>query len=237
VETHTGIDMIIVAKGEDRRFHLSPGANLELDVKHVLKILKKYKPRIYNIRPGYSGIDDQLADIISRLNGTLVFLDICRPFRRPGIEGWTYIQPALGYVDILHCNEVEAMHVTGKENVKDAIKELFNLGVKSLLITGGEKGARFIAEEFEIFQPAYKVNQLDPTGCGDAFIAGWDYQMLKRNVKDVVKLDQEEIVDMLAFAQACGAACVEHVGCTTGVTKENVTRIYARKEEILKVQN
>jgi len=233
----TGMDLILVVKNEDRRFHISPGANLALTKEYVNQVIEKTKPKILDIRPGYSGIDSEVEDILKYAHeqGAITLLDICRPLIRPGkVDGWQYLIPALKHVDILHCNEHEAMSLANRKDLRSAIRVLRSCGVKNIFVTHGGYGATVFIKNYEIYQPAYKVNVIDPTGAGDAFIAGWEYQMIRRQIYELSEASTEEIIDMLAYAQACGAACVEEIGCTTGVTQEKVQKILRTQGEKLK---
>ena len=232
----TAIDLILVAKGEDRRFHVSPGALLSLDVEYVLRSLDKCKPKILDIRPGYSGIDARVREILEYAKqnyNSIVFLDICRPMKRPEVKGWNYVLDFIDLVNIVHCNEKELAKATGKADMNEGARMLLDRGVKLALITHGPEGLTAYTKDFVLKQPAYKVNVVDPTGAGDAFMAGFEYRMIKQSYEPW-NLGKDELIDMLAFAQACGAACVQYVGCTTGVNRENVGRIYRERGNEIK---
>ncbi|MDA2936319.1 carbohydrate kinase family protein [Patescibacteria group bacterium AH-259-L05] len=226
-ERHTSTDMVLVVKGEDRRFHVSPGANLGLDPEFLRKILKEYQPKVFCVRPGYSGIDFDIDSIFQELKNTFKFLDVCQPYKKK----WNYILPAVSEVHALHCNSGEAMKITSKNTVKEAVEDLKKRVKQFLFITEGEKGARLITKNTEIFQPGFEVDWVDPTGCGDAFCAGVIYKLIEwGKYTDFI---QEELVEMLTFAQACGAAASLKPGCTTGVTKENVETILKDQKDNL----
>ena len=216
---HTSIDVVLIVKGEDRRFHVSPGANLELSPDFLSKVLKENQPKIFCVRPGYTGIDLKIGSIFKELKNTFKFLDVCRPYKKD----WNYILPAVSEVHALHCNGGEARKITGRDTVEEAVEDLKKRVKELLFITEGERGARLITKDKEISQPAFEVDWIDPTGCGDAFCAGVIYKLLQWD--KYTDFTEEELVEMLTFGQAAGAAASLEPGCTAGVTKEKVNQI------------
>lgn len=76
------------------------------------------------------------------------------------------------YVDLLFCNEQEAMAVTGAPDLRAAVAALESL-TKMVCITTGETGAVVAADGIATATPALKVNRLiDTTGAGDMYAAG-----------------------------------------------------------------
>ncbi|GIW25362.1 MAG: ribokinase [Meiothermus sp.] len=80
----------------------------------------------------------------------------------------------LEYVDILVVNASEALGLTGvlPDSPEMALEVAQVLGAKvpTVIITLGEQGAVWVAPEGSGYQPVPKVEALDTTGAGDAFI-------------------------------------------------------------------
>ena len=78
-------------------------------------------------------------------------------------------------VDLLFCNEEEAMLYTGKDNLMEARDEL-KKDAKRFVITQGANGAMIYDGDTFIDIEPYKVNAIDSNGAGDlfagAFLAG-----------------------------------------------------------------
>jgi len=215
----TGQDLILVPKGRDRSFNISPGANLELDTQIVKEALQRMQPKVLSIRPGYTGIDLSLPSILEGLSSTFVLLDFIRPFEKNS----SYILPAIKYANVFHCNAGEAMDITGQSTPDAAIATLFSKGAQCLLITNGERGAQLITSSSRIKQPAFHVDAIDPTGCGDAFCAGIIKKVIEWSVfKSFGSLPIKKLNEMLRYAQAVGAACATGIGTTAGVSQEKV---------------
>lgn len=77
-------------------------------------------------------------------------------------------------VDLLFCNEEEAMLYTGKESLQEAREELKKVA-KTFVITQGKNGAMiFDGDTFIDIEP-YPVKAVDSTGAGDMFAGAFLY--------------------------------------------------------------
>jgi len=220
----TGRNTITVVNNEDRRFRISPGANMDLNPRFVKNILSHLNPDVLSIRPGYSGIDGDMVSILRNLTDTFVLLDLMKPFGKE----WSYILPALPYANAVHCNSNEAMNITNSCSIKDAVDVFLEKGVDIVLITHGGNGADLITPKFHIRQPGFNLpnRAIDPTGCGDAFCAGFIKKIIEFNaLKTFHKLSEADLWLILYYAQAVGASCAAAIGATQGVTDENVREL------------
>jgi sugar/nucleoside kinase (ribokinase family) len=78
-----------------------------------------------------------------------------------------------GGVDLLFCNEDEALQLTGRTDLKTALTEL-SIKVQTLVVTKGPDGATAIENGERISIPAAPVGEVvDTTGAGDLFAAGF----------------------------------------------------------------
>jgi sugar/nucleoside kinase (ribokinase family) len=78
-----------------------------------------------------------------------------------------------GGVDLLFCNEDEALQLTGRTDLKHALTEL-SIKVPTLVVTRGPGGAIAIENGVRISIPAAPVGDVvDTTGAGDLFAAGF----------------------------------------------------------------
>ena len=78
-----------------------------------------------------------------------------------------------GGVDLLFCNEDEALQLTGRADLEGALAEL-SAKVPTLVITKGPEGATAVEAGERISIPAAPVGEVvDTTGAGDLFAAGF----------------------------------------------------------------
>jgi len=224
----TSKNVILVVKGEDRRFHGDVGANRWLNPNHVRTILKNEKPSIFYV--GATGLlgkfDEQLSDILQEAKGfgCINFVDPVAPYR----HGWKSVVSALKWTDIFHCNNIEAASITGEKESEDAVDALIKRGAKFAIVSMGERGLIAATKEFRLEMPAFRVPVIDPTGAGDAFCAGMIQGIIKvaRHKRlEISSLTIENLARILLKGQAAGAACVTAAGTTTAVTRKKVDEL------------
>jgi ribokinase len=110
-------------------------------------------------------------------------------------------------LDALVVNEHEAAFLLGSEvegvdGALSAVPELLSLGPRSAVVTVGEAGAVFAEGESSRHIPAPKVDVVDTTGAGDAFVGAL-----------AVKLARDtSLEEAVAYAVRAGAAAVTKQG-------------------------
>lgn len=119
-------------------------------------------------------------------------------------------------------NEVEA--ITGKQDVIEAGLKLLEEGARMVVVKMGSQGSIAILDSREVVRaPAYKVEEIDPTGAGDVFDAAFIYMYLKG----------ESVERCLDFANAAGAIKVTNFGPMEGPSSaEEVLSFMASNEEV-----
>lgn len=114
-------------------------------------------------------------------------------------------------------NETELEMLTGtkaetEEDIETAANYLLENGVKNVIVTLGSRGVLWMTEGRKERIPAYKVNAIDSTGAGDAFIGCFSHYYVKE--KDLIKA--------IHMANAYAAL---------SVTKRGTQKSYASSEE------
>lgn len=124
--------------------------------------------------------------------------------------------------DIIKISEEEIAFLTNGEDPYDdnVVRKLYHQNLKLLLVTEGPDGCRYYTKEFSGRVKGLKVNPVDTTGAGDAFVAG----VLSKLAADVSLLqDENRLRDALSFANACGAITVTERGAIPALpTREAV---------------
>lgn len=229
----TGRNLVLSVLGEDRRFHLDPGANWSLDPAHVASALASWDPDLLTIRPGYTGIDLALVELLSPLEDVCVMLDLMEPHP---VRPPDYIGGALPHVDIIHCNQREALINAGTSNLDDAVESFLRAGVRLVLVTDGPRGARAYTSEWEVAQGRFELDVVDPTGCGDAFCAGSIEWLEGVGTEELDALTPEQLSDLLLLAQGSGATAASAAGCIAGVSESLRDRLIAEQGSRLTTQ-
>jgi sugar/nucleoside kinase (ribokinase family) len=226
----TSLDLILVARGEDRRYHADPGANIIMPADPVLALLEKCRPLMY-----YAGgvgllkrMDQRLAAVLKKARGlgARTFVDVVSPFR----QSWDFLRRALPWTDFFHCNSDEAADLTGEIDPQKALKKILGLGAKYVFLTMGDRGVIAAIQGSVLQVPAFSVKVTDPTGAGDAFSAGLILRIHRALAAGTgpEELPLEEWKDILIYASACGAACCTGLGTTASVSAAKAERLVRR---------
>jgi sugar/nucleoside kinase (ribokinase family) len=93
-------------------------------------------------------------------------------------DGWPelldMLAPAMEFVDYLFPNEEQAVALTGVSgDPVDAARALLERGVGCVAMTRGARGSSIVSGDGVEDVPAFEVDVVDTTGCGDAFVAGF----------------------------------------------------------------
>jgi sugar/nucleoside kinase (ribokinase family) len=112
------------------------------------------------------------AAILSRAreHGVTTSADVLAPGEQ-GLLEW--IAPALPHLDYLLPNDEQAIGFTGEDDLEDACRALVERGASCVATTCGGKGVVLVDAEGCERVPAFAVDVVDTTGCGDAFSAGF----------------------------------------------------------------
>ncbi len=106
----------------------------------------------------------------ARAHEVVTSADILAP-GDPGLLEW--IAPALPGLDYLLPNEEQVLGFTGTTDLEDGCRRLLEMGVGCVAATRGARGALVVDGEGALAVPAFPVDVVDTTGCGDAFSAGF----------------------------------------------------------------
>jgi sugar/nucleoside kinase (ribokinase family) len=106
----------------------------------------------------------------ARSIGATTSLDILAP-GDPDMLAW--IADALPHTDYLLPNDEQVLGFTGAASLADGARALLDAGAGCVAVTQGSKGALVVTADETIEVPAYDIEVVDTTGCGDAFSAGF----------------------------------------------------------------
>ncbi len=117
---------------------------------------------------------EEAARILShaRDHDTVTSADLLAPGdQAAAIVDW--VAPALEHLDYLLPNEEQVLGLTGAGDVVDGARALVGRGVGCVAATCGGEGAVVVDGQGVERVPAFPVDVVDTTGCGDAFSAGF----------------------------------------------------------------
>jgi sugar/nucleoside kinase (ribokinase family) len=125
-------------------------------------------------------------------------------------DGWPelldMIAPALEHVDWFLPNDDQAMKLTGTTDVEAAGRALVERSGGGCAVTCGARGSLVITSEGAERVPAFEIEVVDTTGCGDAFSAGYMRGLaLERSPADAARL-----------GSACASLVAQGLGSDAG---------------------
>ena len=132
---------------------------------------------------------------VAKKYNKIVSLDAGSPYPR--------VEELLPYVDILIPSESFALKFTGKDNVDEAIMELYiKYKPQVLVVTQGPKGGTYIEDGKVNHYEAFKIDCLDSNGAGDIFHGAFL----------VAYSEGKSLLDSIYFASATSALKCTRVG-------------------------
>lgn len=102
--------------------------------------------------------------------GASTSVDVLAP-GDPDLLAW--IADCLPYTDYLLPNDEQVLGFTGAATLAEGAQKLVAAGAGCVAVTQGAKGALVVTPNEVIEVPAFAIEPVDTTGCGDAFSAGF----------------------------------------------------------------
>lgn len=106
----------------------------------------------------------------ARANDVVTSVDMLAP-GEPSMLEW--IEAALPHTDYFLPNDEQLLGLTGAATLEDAARVVLAKGAGCVAVTRGSEGALVVTADEAIAVPAFDVEVVDTTGCGDAFSAGF----------------------------------------------------------------
>jgi sugar/nucleoside kinase (ribokinase family) len=200
--------MILLCKGQDRRFVHTFGANGEVRAADIsrdyLAGASIFYMGGYLAMPGL--VPEELAGLFRycRERGIRTVLDvvIATAYRCAG-----ELDAVLPYTDVFLPNNDEGEVLTGETDPARQAAALREKGVGTVVITLGGDGLLAVDDSGCWRAAHFPSDVIDQTGAGDAFCAGFISGMVRG-------LD---LAGCLHYGSALGASCVRSIGCYEGV--------------------
>lgn len=143
----------------------------------------------------------------------------------------------IALTDFLIPNETELGLITGMD-VKDissaeqAARTLLQRGAQNVIVTLGSKGALIVTSTQVTHVDTYKVNVVDTTAAGDAFIGGFATKLMQS--ASLLANPQEQALALqnaVRYGCACGALATTKFGAQPSLpTKEEVEKFMLLRE-------
>lgn len=213
----TGCGFVTLLDAGDNSIIIDPGANLRLTAKMIMEDEEDIKnSQVVMAQLEVSDAPVETAMRLGRENSAITILNPA-PARK--------IPPSiLKYVDVLTPNETEAkilldLPLDSNKSIEELGAHLLDLGVKTVIITCGEKGAMITDRSESLLVSAPKIKPVDPTGAGDCFNGNLAMGL-------AMGLSVNKAVERAVFA---GAFCAQKLGVLDGLPKTKELNTYIDK--------
>ncbi|WP_405303884.1 carbohydrate kinase family protein [Methanobrevibacter sp.] len=174
----TGKCIGFVDKKGERCLYISPGVNDDIKIDEINPLnIMRCKIMHYTSFVGES-FNTQIELLEKLGKETLLSFD-------PGMlyveRGFDELRPILERTDILLINEPELRLLCNNSDadLKELTTGLLDLGIGTVVVKQGSKGAFAVSNSEECFVEAYECDVVDTTGAGDSFNSGFLYSFLK----------------------------------------------------------
>lgn len=119
-------------------------------------------------------------------------------------------QPFLRNAHFVKMSEEELQLFSAEKTLEQRARQMYQLGMKWLVITLGARGTLFYDGSEMTIIPSISVKMIDSTGAGDAFVGAVLMQLSK--LEDPLQVDVSALVTLIARANQVGAKVCEKVG-------------------------
>ena len=204
----TSKTVILLVAGQDRRYIHSFGANAAFTVGAIdrewVRRLKIFYLGGLFLMPAFRL--DELIDLLAfcRQNGVITVVDVVIPQNTVVPAD---LRPLLRLCDYFIPNDDEARWLTGLDDPQGQLRFFLEHEAHTVFIKRGRQGV-LAGKGSDTWQAGiYAMNQVDPSGSGDAFDAGVMLGILKG----------WDMPATLRYASALGASAIRALGTTDGV--------------------
>ena len=210
----TGAAFITVTPDGENAITVAPGANRTLTPEDVAAASEAIGDARVLVAQMEIPVETVLQAVeVAAEMGTRTLVNLAPIFEIP--------HELLERLDPLVVNEHEAAFLLGSEvegvdGALSAVSRLLSLGSRSAVITVGEAGAVFANGESTGHLPAPKVDVVDTTGAGDAFVGALAVQL----ARDV------PLEEAVAYAVRAGAAAVTKEGAQGALPTPDVVEAF-----------
>lgn len=220
-QCRTSKTVILIVKGQDRRYLHLAGANTAFTVDRLQQEwLSRLKVFYLGGLFAMPGIDfEKLAAMLSfcREKKVTTVVDVVIPHQ---VTDLSELPRVLPFIDMFVPNDQEAKAFTGLTDPFDQLRAFKDTGANTVIITRGERGS-VAARGGKVWScGAYRMDVVDPSGSGDAFTSG-----VIRSI-----LLGYDIPQTLRYASAMGASVTRAAGTTD-------TAFSAEEAEAFLIQN
>ncbi|PKG38982.1 carbohydrate kinase family protein [Psychromonas sp. Urea-02u-13] len=148
------------------------------------------------------------------------------------------VMQIMQFTDLAKLSIEEVDYLRGAQSETEFLTELFNYGVKVILITDGKEPVRLYNQEHHQSFMTPSVEMVDSTGAGDAFSGGWIFALVEQGIHNPSQLKNAckkitPLIDAVNIAMCCGAYAVTQKGAWSALpTRSDISTLLATIEKV-----
>jgi ribokinase len=213
----TGTAVIVVDSHGQNSIVLSPGANAQVKPADV-EPASFLEPKLLLLQLEIPIETVLHAARLAKESGLRVLLNPAPARELP--------DELLALADFIIPNETELSLLTGKtvsdiRSVETAARSLVTREAQTVIVTLGANGALIVNKDGTKHIPSFKVNVVDTTAAGDAFIGGFAVGIL----------GGQSLEDAVQYASACGALAVTKFGAQPSLPTSDEVKLFVRARQ------
>ncbi len=208
-DSASGVALITVEEGGDNAIVVAPGANGKLspeDIRSAEKAFVGAQVAVLQLECPLDTVHEAIR--LARHLGVRVALNPAPAQPLP--------DDLLQQVDVLIPNQSELLLLSGEQEVEAAMRRMLERGVKTLIVTLGEKGC-LVAQGTERHPIApFPVQAVDTTAAGDAFVGAFA----------VAWAEGKSLIEAARWGNAAGALAATRAGAQPSLpTRQEVLKL------------
>lgn len=216
----TGVGFVTLEDNGKNRIIIIPGANMLLkptDVTNNEELIKSSDIIILQLEVPLETVYASI-DLAYKYNKTIIL----NPAPSADINNEYLTKVSYFIPNEIETRDFTDIEVVDKESAKTAANKLLDLGCSNVLITMGHRGVYFKNNNEEYFVEAIKVNPVDTTAAGDAFVGAFAFGLVQElNHYDCIRL-----------ANASAALSVTRMGAQPSLPSLNEVKEFLSDKKI-----
>lgn len=219
-EHFTTFAFVSLMENGERDFYFNRGADGQLSVKDIESIdLREFSIVHFGSATGFLPGPLQAAyqGLLQQCLQNEVFISFDPNYRHLLFQNntQTFIDQTWNFLNSCHfykLSDDEAMLITGRATLADAVEILLQKTTAVFAITLGKEGTMLGINGETVIIPSIAVEPVDTTGAGDAFVGAVLYQLNSFHLEQIQKLSVNNWEKILFNANKAGARTCEYMG-------------------------
>mgnify|MGYP001313731854 FL=1 len=244
VDEHARTTLSFVANlssgGRDCMFYRNPGADMRLAPEEISESYLA-AARVFHYGSISLGTEPSRSATLqalryARKHGLLVSYD---PNLRPSLwdnpaHAEREIRFGFANADVVKISEEEMAFVTGRQSLEAGAEFILQQGAKLVIITRGADGCYYSDGRASGRLDGHRVDAVETTGAGDAFVAGLLTRLLERRdrIGRFELAADAETVEAVRFANAAGALATTKVGAIPAMPTASEVQALLRRQPL-----